>query len=54
MLGRFPWSYLLVVPVSAFGFVCASAFMVKGDDQERAQASPSERANRRRVRKRPA
>jgi len=28
---RFLWTYLLVVIVFAFGFLCASAFSVGGD-----------------------
>ena len=28
---RFLWAYLLVVIVFAFGFLCASAFIVEGD-----------------------
>ena len=32
MFMRFLWAYLLVVLVFAFGFLCASAFTVEGDD----------------------
>ncbi len=32
MVWRLLWTYLLLMLVFAFGFVCAATFMAKGDD----------------------